>query len=60
MRPPKVALVEVRTEFCTQQKLTTDLFLLGFVLFPVQMPGITVKDVDQDKVVQGVALFLKK
>ncbi|XP_055536012.1 40S ribosomal protein S19a isoform X1 [Wyeomyia smithii] len=25
-----------------------------------QMPGITVKDVDQDKVVQGVALFLKK
>ncbi|XP_053685429.1 40S ribosomal protein S19a [Sabethes cyaneus] len=24
------------------------------------MPGITVKDVDQDKVVQGVALFLKK
>ncbi|XP_055596730.1 40S ribosomal protein S19a-like [Uranotaenia lowii] len=24
------------------------------------MPGITVKDLDQDKVVQGVALFLKK
>uniref|UniRef100_A0A182PJA5 Uncharacterized protein n=1 Tax=Anopheles epiroticus TaxID=199890 RepID=A0A182PJA5_9DIPT len=24
------------------------------------MPGITVKDVDQDKVVEGVALFLKK
>jgi small subunit ribosomal protein S19e len=24
------------------------------------MPGLTVKDVDQDKIVQGVALFLKK
>lgn len=24
------------------------------------MPGVTVKDVDQDKIVEGVALFLKK
>lgn len=24
------------------------------------MPGLTVKDVDQDKIVQGVAIFLKK
>lgn len=35
-------------------------FFLDFRWKQIIMPGTTVKDVDQDKIVQGVALFLKK
>lgn len=42
--------------------LTPTKFLISlfYLILGEIMPGQTVKDVDQDKIVQGVALFLKK